>query len=319
MPDYPESQIFNWGVLVQPLPLFLLISNFILTGIFWILWKKRDKTEFIWGPKELGAMDQSLRLFYGWVPLILGIHAAIPMIVYGLQGRLFLSGNHLEGFSSHWMGLVEILIGISLFYGGLTRAAAILIAFLWIIAIDCIGPLRTFASIQFLGYAIFFYLAGRGPYAIDRILLPKLEPKPNYANAALLCLRIGIGLTFIYTGLVENIVSIPSETPFIEHHPFLHHVGFSEEVWHFTKGAFEILAGLMLLFGIFPRLVSIIVLICINVALTFSQWNELLDSFPLFAGLAILLVWEPNNPKQKLLWVDGLRKDIDESMQTALF
>ena len=62
--------------------------------------------------------------------------------------------------------------------------------------------------------------------------------------------------------------------------------------------------------GIFPRTISLFTLICINASLTISNWNELIDYLPTDGALAVLLVWEPNNSQQQLIWVEGLRKNM---------
>jgi len=65
-----------------------------------------------------------------------------------------------------------------------------------------------------------------------------------------------------------------------------------------------------LFLGIFPPTISLFTLICINASLTISNWNELIDYLPTYGALAVLLVWEPNNSQQQLIWVEGLRKNM---------
>ena len=100
------------------------------------------------------------------------------------------------------------------------------------------------------------------------------------------------------------------QPPFLEKHPFLNFTNISNETFVFLAGAIEVLGGLLITFGIFPRTVALIALVCINASLTVYNWNELVDYFPIYAALAILLVWEPSNNRQKLLWVEGLRRGI---------
>ena len=158
-------------------PFLFLIGSLILLGIIWFIWKKRKESDFIPGPKDLGASDKSLRQFFSLVPVILGVHIAVSLIINGAQGRLFFSHNELKDIWSNWVGLTQIMIALALLYGGLTRPAAAVLGFLWLFGINLVGLVSTIKSIQYLGYAIFFYLAGRGPYAIDRMLFPILEPK----------------------------------------------------------------------------------------------------------------------------------------------
>lgn len=302
----------RWDLFLQPLPIVFLALSIILTALIWLIWKKREKKDLIIGPKELGATDNSLKLFYGWVPVILGIHVAVALLVNGVQGRLFSSNHQLEGSLSNWIGLAEIMIALSLFYGGLTRPAAVLIGFLWILGIDLLGLQPMLESIQYLGFASFFYLAGRGPYAIDRILFPNLEPTASYTGHALLFLRIGVGLNLIVFGFTEKFANIPFASSLLEQHAFLNFTTIPNEIFVLLAGALEVLAGLLIVLGIFPRTIALITLICINASLTIYNWHELIDYLPTYGALAVLLVWEPNNSHQKLMWVEGLRKNMPD-------
>lgn len=302
----------RWDLFFQPLPIFFLLTSVILAALIWIVWKKGQKKDLIIGPKELGATESSLKLFYGWVPVILGIHVAVALLVNGVQGRLFSSNHQLEGALSNWIGLAEILIALSLFYGGLTRPAAVLIGLLWLLGVDLLGLRPMLESIQYLGFACFFYLAGRGPYAIDRILFPNLEPTASYTGYALLFLRIGVGLNLIVFGFTEKLANIPLASSLLEQHAFLNFTTIPNEIFILFAGALEVLAGILVVLGVFQRTVVLIALICINASLTISNWNALIDYLPIYAALAILLVWEPNNSQQKLMWVDGLRKNMPD-------
>lgn len=315
----PEQIPLRWDLFFQPLPILFLIGSLILTGIVWLVWQKRQEIEFIPGPKALGASDRSLKQFYGWVPVILGVHVAIALLVNGVQGQLFFSNYRLEKVWSNWIGLTEILIALSLFYGGLTRPAAALLGCLWLLGMGLIGFTAMLESIQYLGFAGFFYLAGRGPYSIDRILFPNLEPKVNYTNYALLFLRVGIGLNFIVFGFTEKLANIPLASSLLDKVSFLNMTAIPDTIFVLLSGALEVLGGLLIAFGIFPRAVAFVALVCINASLTIDNWNELIDYLPAYAALAILLAWEPNNPKQKLLWVDGLRKSIDDENSNDRF
>lgn len=302
----------RWDLFFQPLPIIFLAMSIILTALIWLFWKKREKKDLIIGPKELGATDNSLKQFYGWVPVILGIHVAVALLVNGIQGKLFSSSHQLEGALSNWIGLAEIMIALSLFYGGLTRTAAVLIGFLWILGIDLLGFRPMLESIQYLGFASFFYLAGRGPYAIDRILFPNLEPTASYTGHALLFLRIGVGLNLIVFGFSEKLANIPFASSLLEQHAFLNFTTIPNEIFVLLAGALEVLAGILIVLGIFPRTIAFITLICINASLTIYNWHELIDYLPTYGALAVLLVWEPNNSHQKLMWVEGLRKNMPD-------
>lgn len=312
-----ENLLLRWDLFFQPLPVASIIGVLILTGIFLLIWKKRLQKDFIIGPQELGATDKSLKLFYGWVPVILGIHVAVALLVNGVQGRLFGSNNQVEGVLSNWTGLAEIMIALSLFYGGIARPMAVLIGLLWLLGINLLGLRPMLESIQYLGFASFFYLAGRGPYAIDRLLFPNLEPKATYTGRALLFLRIGIGLNLIIFGFTQKLANIPFASSLMEQHAFLNFTTIPNEIFVVFAGALEVLAGILIVLGVFPRTVVLITLICINASLTIYNWNELVDYLPAYGALATLLVWEPNNLNQKLMWVEGLRSDVTDRLNRA--
>lgn len=308
-----NSLPLRWDLFFQPLPIIFFATSIIFTALIWLIWKKRQKEDLIVGPKELGATDKSLKLFYGWVPVILGIHVAVALLVNGVQGQLFSSNHQLEEPLSNWIRLTEIMIALSLFYGGFARPAAVLISFLWIFGIDLLGLRPMLESIQYLGFASFFYLAGRGPYAIDRILFPNLEPTASYTGHALLFLRIGVGLNLIVFGFTEKFANIPFASSLLEQHAFFNFTTIPNEIFVLFAGTLEVLAGLLIVLGIFPRTIVLITLVCINDSLMISNWNELIDYLPTYGALAILLVWEPNNSHQKLMWVEGLRKNMPDS------
>lgn len=313
---FAKSLPLRWDLFFQPLPIIALATSIILAALIWLIWEKRQKKDLIIGPQELGATDSSLKLFYGWVPVILGIHLAVTLLVNGIQGRLFSSNHQLEGILSNWIGLAEIMIALSLFYGGFARLAAVVIGILWILGIYLLGMRSMLESIQYLGFASFFYLAGRGPYAIDRILFPNLEPNVSYTSYALLFLRVGVGLNLIVFGFTEKLANIPFASSLLEQNAFLNFTTIPNEIFVLFAGALEVLAGILIVLGIFPRTIVLITLICINASLTISNWNELIDYLPTYGALAILLVWEPYNAKQKLLWVEGFRRNMPDRLNS---
>jgi len=304
-----EKVPLRWDLFFQPSPIFSVFITLVLTALIGSFWFKRDEKDFLPSPTSLGTSDQNLKQFCSWVPVILGLHLAIPLLVNGTTGRLFYSTNEMPEIWANWMGLAEIMIALSLFYGALTRPAGMLIAFLWVLGIDSIGLGAMISSIQYLGFASFFYLTGRGPYSIDRILFPKLEPNINYIHLGLLLLRISVGISFIIFAFTEKLANIPAAVSLMEEHSFLNFTSISNETFVLIAGAMEMLGGILIALGFFPRLVALIALVCINASLTISNLHSLIDYLPTYAALAIFLIWEPHNPKQKLLWIEGLREN----------
>ena len=60
---------------------------------------------------------------------------------------------------------------------------------------------------HYLGFGAFFMLTGRGPYAVDRLLFPALEPTPRLSRLAMPCLRIGTGLGLTIVAFTEKLAN----------------------------------------------------------------------------------------------------------------
>src|SRR6185503_12918766 len=117
-----------------------------------------------------GATPAGRSRFYAWVPAILALHLAVPLLVYGLEGKLFSPNNELPGASKYGLGLMQAAAALALFYGGMTRIGATILAAAWLRGVFVIGFEPMMENVHYLGFAAFFFLAGRGPMSIDRLL-----------------------------------------------------------------------------------------------------------------------------------------------------
>ena len=133
----------RWDLLFRPLPLALIGVVLLVTLLGGMLWRARGRG-FLPGPEAFGATEGSRSLLYGLVPLILGIHIAVPLLVNGVQGTLFSPDNEMPGAWANFLGLAEAGIALALFYGGLTRVAAVALGLLWFSGI--FGGARTDAG-----------------------------------------------------------------------------------------------------------------------------------------------------------------------------
>ena len=164
-------------------------------------------------------------------------------------------------------------------------------------------------SLHILGYAGFFYLAGRGPVAVDRLLFPKLEPPVEFVAIAPTILRVGVGMQphrrRLHREAREPAAGrgLPEAVPVHQLHPKLG-IGMSDELFALCAGSVEVLAGLMITFGVFPRTIILVALFPMNLSLTVFNWEELIGHMPFYGALAFLLVW---TPRDRDLWIAGLR------------
>jgi uncharacterized membrane protein YphA (DoxX/SURF4 family) len=281
----------------------------LATALIGLLWRMRRGRDLIPGPVVLGATPAGRTKFYALVPLILGIHAALPLIVIGIKGQLFSPNNMLDKAWLYWLGVAEIGIGLSFLYGGMTRLAGIVLGLLWLIGIGVMGLEPMLENLHYLGFAAFFFLAGRGPYAIDRLLFPRLEPSPTMSRYAMTALRVGLGGGLTFVAFTEKLANPALAKAFLEHYPlnFTAWLGIpmSDELFVLCAGTTELIIGLCLMFGFFPRFIVGTAWLFINITLTIFNWVELVGHLPIYGAMAVLLVWSPDAEDQRL-WVDGV-------------
>jgi uncharacterized membrane protein YphA (DoxX/SURF4 family) len=265
------------------------------------------------GPVALGARPEGIMRFYAWVPVILGIHIALPLLVYGIQGRLFAPHLNLTGAWQYWLGLIQVGAALALFYGGLTRLAAIGIGFAWLLGIGVFGFEPMMENTHYLGFAAFFLLAGRGPFSVDRLLFPKLDPSSRMVQLAPVMLRIGVGISLVMVAFTEKLANPALAQSFLQQHPlnFTGALGIpmSDATFALCAGSVELLVGLFILSGLFPRLIILVAWLPFNLTLTIFDWVELIGHLPFYGALAVLLIW---TPEESELWLRGVRGSLTE-------
>jgi uncharacterized membrane protein YphA (DoxX/SURF4 family) len=243
------------------------------------------------------------------VPLILGIHASVPLFILAINGQMFSPNNHLHGPWVYWLGVAQIGVALALLYGAMTRIAACVLAALWLIGAGLFGLEAMLENAHYLGMAAVFFLAGRGPYSVDRLLVPALAPSPRLARLAIPSLRIGLGLGLCVVAFTEKLGNPALSQAFLEQYPLNFtgwlHIPMSNQLFVQCAGATELFIGLTLLFGVFPRTIILTAWVFINMTLTIFNWVELVGHLPLYGIMAVLLVWTPAEEDQ-WLWVRGV-------------
>jgi hypothetical protein len=179
-----ESYNLRWDLFLRPLPLAFVGAILLVTLIAWFFYRRHGRG-FVPGPENFGTTDERRAALYGLIPAILGIHVAVPLLVSGVQGQLFTPNNQLPGVWMYILGLAQTGVALAFFYGGLTRIAAVALAAMWFAGIFIAGLEAMLESSMYLGFAAFFFLGGRGPVSIDRLLLPGLEPSVKLMEKAI--------------------------------------------------------------------------------------------------------------------------------------
>ena len=304
----------RWDFFFRPLPLGLTGVVLLLTVGAALLWRARGQRSFLPGPAIFGATSNSKSIVYGLFPLIIGVHTAIPLLVDGTHTRLFSPNNVMTGTPAYLIGVCETFAALSLFYGGLTRVSAVVIALLWFAGFWIVGPEATFENTLFLGIAAFFFMAGRGPIAVDRLLLPKLEPPARLMRNAVIPLRIGLGISLTVVAFTEKLANQPLALDFLRTHRlnFTAALGLpiSDDLFVLAAGSVELLVGLWILFGIFNREIVIVALLPFNVTLSVFNETELAGHLPFYGIMALLLLWEAGAQNRRE-WCSGVAGRVE--------
>jgi uncharacterized membrane protein YphA (DoxX/SURF4 family) len=299
----------DWRALLRFPSVLAVAIALAATVVVWLLWRVRRGRDLIPGPEVLGATEAGRARFYSLVPLILGIHIALPLIVLGITGVLFSPNNALPAHSLYWLGTAEIGVGLCFLYGGLTRLGAVVLAVIWLRGIGVVGLEPMLENLHVLGFATFFGLAGRGPFAVDRLLFPSLEPSPQLVRRAMVTLRVATGGALAVVAFTEKLANPALARAFLQHHPlnFTSWLGIpmSDDLFILCAGTTELVIGLCLIFGLFPRVIILTSWLFINMTLTIFNWVELVGHLPLYGVMGILLVWTPREEDQRA-WISGV-------------
>jgi len=79
----------RWDLFFSSGPFICTIAVAVITAALAFVWRARDGRDFLPSPEYFGATPEGLRIVYALLPLIIGVHVAIPLFYDGLNGTLF--------------------------------------------------------------------------------------------------------------------------------------------------------------------------------------------------------------------------------------
>jgi len=105
---FHQGQPTNWSEVLEARRLTAIGAVVVVTLIAAFAWRIRRKRDLLPGPEAFGATPSGRRQFYAWVPAILALHVAVPLLVYGLEGKFFSPNNALPGSTMYALGLLQV-------------------------------------------------------------------------------------------------------------------------------------------------------------------------------------------------------------------
>src|SRR4026209_2467904 len=155
---YPV-QFGTWSSANSLIPIGIALG---ITLAATLIWRARDRHSVVPGPVALGMPWENYVTLLTWVPLVIGVHMGVTLLVSGVTRQLFIPNlvlpvNLLGGV----LGMIEIAIALSFIYGALARPAAAALGILWLVGMLVFGPLRLIEHTEIFGIAFFLFATGR--------------------------------------------------------------------------------------------------------------------------------------------------------------
>ena len=286
----PAPYPTRYDLLLSPPVLAALALALLAVGVAYV-WERRFPE-----PRTVKLLER----FAPLAPTVLGIQLGIALLVAALVGLLFVPALQIPTDTALGFGLitVEAMCGLMILAGLATRAAAVLLALLGLVAMSLAG--FTFESIleqvHILGIAIFLFLVGRGPYSLDRIRGGRPPVSGHEIPAASLTLiRVILGFGIFYSALTEKLLNPALAGSLLEARPYLNvarFAGVSDGQFAFLAGLTELVIGAVLMSPFVTRPVALIGAAIFTASLPFFGWSELLGHLP-FYGIMFLLFIAP--------------------------
>jgi len=214
------------------------------------------------------------------------------MLIYCAMTRTLLAPNFI--ICSHcpqWLPYVEMFAGLSLFAGFFTRVGAAVMLFLLVFTFIKHTPADCLDLIPLYGLSFYFLLVGRSRWSLDALL--RLDRRPSFLNIQLahLLLRWTTGVGLMVLALDEKLLHPQLALELLKHAPGLNFFGvlnMSNEMFVLCAGLVELLLGLVIVVGSFPR-VAAIMLAGLFVTTTFIfGLTELFGHLPFYGIIASL-------------------------------
>jgi uncharacterized membrane protein YphA (DoxX/SURF4 family) len=284
----PKAHPTDWSLLVTPPVLAAFAIAFGAAGLAYVIQQRFREP----------AVMTTFERFAGIAPAVLGLHVGVALFASALLGILFspnLRPN--DELLGHAILVVEAMCGVMLLLGLATRAAAILLALLGIVAMQPFTFESVLENVHLLGIAAFFFIVGRGLLSLDRIRGVKPPFRHDEAPAwALTLLRVGMGFAIACSALTEKLLDPGLAKALLDDRPFLNvarPLGLGDPQFAYLAGLTELVVGIVVISGQLTRPAMAIGAILFTITLPVFGWTELLGHLP-FYGIMFVLFMAPN-------------------------
>jgi len=285
----PAAFPTRYDLLLTPAVLVALALALVAVGIAAFIQSRYPE------PRPVKILER----FAPIAPTVLGLHLGVALLVAAVVGLLFVPSLQIPSDNAFGFAIltIEAMCGLMILFGVATRAGAVLLGILGIVAMVPFTFESILEQIHILGIAAFLFLVGRGPISLDRLrgVAPPIEHR-EIPRAALTLLRVAMGFGIFYGALTEKLLNPGLSEALLQARPWLNVArpfGISDGQFVFLAGLTELVIGAVILSGRLTRPVVVIGAIIFTVSVPFFGWSELLGHLPYY-GIMFTLLLAPN-------------------------
>jgi uncharacterized membrane protein YphA (DoxX/SURF4 family) len=284
----PKTHPTDWSLLLSAPVLAAFAMALAAAGIAYVIQHRVPEP----------ALMKTFERFAGIAPTVLGLHVGLALLASAALAILF-SPNLRPNDEPLGRAIlvVEAMCGVMLLLGLATRAAAVLLALLGIVAMQPFTFESILENAHILGIALFFFIVGRGPLSLDRIrgVRPPL-PNEEAPAWALTLLRICLGFAIAFGALTEKLLDPGLAQALLDARPYLNIVrplGVADPQFAYLAGVTELVIGIVVMSGQLTRPVMAVGAVLFTMTVPVFGWTELLGHLP-FYGIMFVLFVAPN-------------------------
>ena len=284
----PSRYPTDYSLLVTPPVLIAFAVALAAIGIAWLIAHRVPE------PRVFASLGR----FAGVGSLALGTCVGASLVWAALAGMLFVPSLRVESDAEGKILLAaEALVGLALALGAGTRAAAVGLALLGAIAMVPFSLESILEQVHLLGAAVYLFVIGRGPIAVDALFGQRRSVEREEAPAiALAVLRVAMGFGIAFGALTEKLLDPALSAALLAQRPelnVLRGLGLADQQFVYLAGLTELVIGAVILSGQLTRPVMAVGALLFTITLPLFGWFELLGHLPYY-GMMLTLFLAPD-------------------------
>jgi uncharacterized membrane protein YphA (DoxX/SURF4 family) len=252
---------------------------------------------------DIAAFRLAMREYGEYVPWLLRISFGVPLIGAGFGGYFLSPAVGIE------LRVLQVGLGFLLLFGLATRVVALGTLLVYLIGVVSYPALLL--QFDIVTGMVAVVLVGSGKPSADHVLYrvseargtmygrvdfvhswareqqARLEP---YTRLAPTVVRVGLGLTFVFLGVSEKLLSPGLGLAVVERYDLTAVIPVPAELWVFGAGLAEVTLGTLLVVGLFTRASALTAMVMFTLTLFALPDDPVLAHVGLYGLASVLLI-----------------------------